>query len=81
MKSMHAWKLGAVACGVVMTATAGFAYEATTVTGGGKISGVVRYQGDPPAPAKLAVTKVDVSSSAMIAGPATRAPASMRSRR
>jgi plastocyanin len=57
MKSMHAWKLGAVACGVLLSAVAANAYEATAVTGGGKISGVVRYQGDPPAPAKLAVTK------------------------
>src|ERR1700730_18648940 len=39
-----------------MVARAG-AYEATTVTNGGKLSGTVKYSGTPPPPAKLEVPK------------------------
>jgi hypothetical protein len=33
------------------------AYEGVDVADGGSVSGEVKYQGDPPAPAKIAVTK------------------------
>lgn len=50
--------LGAVAllAGVTFAAS-GSAYEGADVTDGGSISGDVKYQGDPPAPAKIPVTK------------------------
>jgi hypothetical protein len=55
---MHAWKLGAVAFGVAVLLSAPVgAYEAVEVKDGGTISGEVKFQGEPPAPAKLAVTK------------------------
>jgi plastocyanin len=44
----------AMAAGLVGRAGA---YEATTVTNGGKLSGTVKYDGTPPPPAKLEVTK------------------------
>jgi len=50
--------LGAVATLAAVTlAAAALAYEGGAVAEGGSISGEVKYQGDPPAPAKIAVTK------------------------
>jgi plastocyanin len=46
----------ALAVGLGAVTTAG-AYEAVDVTGGGSISGTVKYAGTPPAPAKINVTK------------------------
>lgn len=37
--------------------TAGLAYQPIEVVNGGSISGEVKYQGDPPVPAAIAVTK------------------------
>ena len=55
---MNAWKLSAVLLGASLAvATAGQAYEAVDVKDGGSISGEVKFQGDPPAPAKIPVTK------------------------
>ena len=44
---------------VAMAAVAGrsAAYEAVAVTDGGTLSGSVKFDGAPPAPAKIAVTK------------------------
>ena len=44
---------------VAMAALAGrsFAYEAIAVTDGGTLAGAVTYEGTPPAPAKIEVTK------------------------
>jgi plastocyanin len=55
---MHRVMLGAVAllAGVTLV-TSVSAYEAVDVTNGGSVSGEVKYQGEPPAPAKIAVTK------------------------
>ncbi len=54
----NAWKLSAVMLGAsLVIATVGSAYEAVEVKDGGSISGEVKYQGEPPAPAKIAVTK------------------------
>lgn len=50
--------LSAVATLAAVTLAAGAsAYEGGAVADGGSISGVVKYQGDPPAVAKIAVTK------------------------
>ena len=55
---MKAWKLSAVVLGASLAvATAGQAYDAVDVKDGGSISGEVKFQGDPPAPAKIPVTK------------------------
>lgn len=56
---MHGtWKRGVTAVGMVMVVAAvAQAYEAMDVTGGGSITGSVKYQGEPPAPGKIAVTK------------------------
>lgn len=56
---MHKVMLGAVALlAGVMLAAQGSAYEGVdAVADGGSISGDVKYQGDAPAPAKIAVTK------------------------
>ncbi len=55
---MHRLMLGAVVLLTgVMLAAQGSAYEGVDVADGGSISGDVKYQGDPPAPAKIAVTK------------------------
>ena len=48
---------GAVAAAAVVLATRAMAYEAVAVTDGGSISGTVKYNGTPPAPAKIPVTK------------------------
>jgi hypothetical protein len=42
--------------GVSLAASAS-AYEGVDVTDGGSVSGEVKYQGDPPPPAKIVVTK------------------------
>ena len=47
---------GAVAAAAIF-ATRAMAYEAVAVTDGGSISGTVKYNGTPPAPAKIPVTK------------------------
>lgn len=55
---MNAWKLSAAAIGAsLMMAAAVGAYDAVDVKDGGTISGEVKFQGDPPAPAMLPVTK------------------------
>src|SRR5690349_25078328 len=55
---MQRLMLGTVATLAAMTLAAGVsAYEGGAVADGGSISGEVKYQGDPPAPAKIAVTK------------------------
>jgi hypothetical protein len=48
---------GAVAAVAAVLATRAMAYEAVAVTDGGSISGTVKYNGTPPAPAKIPVTK------------------------
>jgi hypothetical protein len=55
---MRSGILGAVVLGasIVLAGTV-LAYEGVDVADGGTISGDVKYNGDPPAPAKLAVTK------------------------
>ena len=55
---MRRWILGALAlvASAMLVATAS-AYEGIDVTDGGSISGDVKYNGEPPAPAKLPVTK------------------------
>ena len=47
----------AVLVGTGVRAPELMAYEATTVTDGGTLSGTVKYQGTPPAPEKFDVTK------------------------
>lgn len=55
---MQRLMLGAVVTLAAMTLAAGVsAYEGGAVADGGSISGDVKFQGDPPAPAKIAVTK------------------------
>ncbi|HEY2385878.1 MAG TPA: carboxypeptidase regulatory-like domain-containing protein [Candidatus Binatia bacterium] len=55
---MQKLMLGAVATlAATMLAAGVSAYEGGAVADGGSISGTVKYQGDPPAPAKIAVTK------------------------
>jgi plastocyanin len=48
---------GAMAAAFVAFATRAVAYEAVAVADGGSISGTVKYDGTPPAPAKIPVTK------------------------
>ena len=55
---MRVWKLSAVALVATLSlVTAAAGYEATDVGNGGSISGEVKYNGTPPAPEKVAVTK------------------------
>lgn len=55
---MQTWKIGvATLCAAVVAAGTTLAYEGGDVSGGGSITGTVKYQGDPPPPAKIAVTK------------------------
>jgi hypothetical protein len=55
---MHKFALSAVALAAgVAVAASGWAYTGGPVADGGTITGEVKYQGDPPAPAKIAVTK------------------------
>jgi plastocyanin len=55
---MHAWKVSSVAlaASLSLVAAAG-AYDGVEVSDGGTISGEVKFSGDPPAPAKIPVTK------------------------
>jgi plastocyanin len=51
-----------ILCGVAMVAVAGLAgrapaYEAITVTDGGSLSGTVKFDGTPPPPGKITVSK------------------------
>jgi len=48
---------GAMAAVTIAFATRAVAYEAVAVTDGGSISGTVKYDGTPPAPDKIPVTK------------------------
>jgi plastocyanin len=55
---MQRLMLGAVATMTAVALAAGVsAYEGGAVTDGGSISGTVKYEGTPPAPAKVPVTK------------------------
>jgi plastocyanin len=55
---MHKLMVGAVTLlSAAMLTAQGSAYEGVDVADGGSISGDVKYQGDAPAPAKIAVTK------------------------
>jgi plastocyanin len=49
--------VGSVAGLVFLVASGAWAYEATTVANGGTINGTVTFQGTPPAPQKIEVTK------------------------
>jgi plastocyanin len=48
---------GAAACLGFLVASGAWAYEATMVTNGGTIKGTVTFQGTPPTPQKIEVTK------------------------
>jgi hypothetical protein len=57
---MPRWRTGALVwplLGILTWPGASFGYEAISVTNGGTIVGEVKYEGTPPAPASLPVTK------------------------
>jgi hypothetical protein len=57
---MHGWRKGALVwslLGILTWPVASFGYEAVRVTNGGTIVGEVTYEGTPPPPEQLAVTK------------------------